>query len=118
MVLVDCRSTMNNLAKKRKLTPAEICWVGLGLGVLTTDAFLIRRNCETMSICFGRWVQSSRGRMLCAAGTGAIIAHLFWSVPFPGQTRFRQLVMYGGVNNDENSKTFQQTEMVFNTFPV
>jgi hypothetical protein len=47
-----------------------------------------------MSVCFGTWLQTPRGRLFCAAGAGALAAHLFWSVPLPGQTRFRQLVTY------------------------
>lgn len=80
--------------KKPKLTPAEKFWAGLGVYVLVADGILMKRNHETMSVCFGRWLQTPRGRLACAGGAGALAAHLFWSVPLPGQTRFRQLVTY------------------------
>lgn len=82
------------MSRKRKLTPAEIFWVGLGAYILMADGILMNKNHATMSVCFGTWLQTPRGRLCCAAGAGALIAHLFWSVPLPGQTKFRQLVTY------------------------
>ena len=82
------------MRKPDKLTPAEKFWIGLGVYVLVADGFLMKKGHHTMSVCFGTWLQTPRGRLACAAGAGALIAHLFWSVPLPGQTKFRQLVTY------------------------
>lgn len=79
---------------KRKLTPAEKFWIGLGAYVLIADGILMKKDCATLSVCFGTWLQTPKGRLCCAAGAGALAAHLFWSVPLPGQTTFRQLVTY------------------------
>lgn len=81
-------------SQRRKLTPAEKFWVGFGVYVLAADGFLMNKGHDTMSVCFGTWLQTPRGRLFCAAGAGALAAHLFWSVPLPGQTKFRQLVTY------------------------
>lgn len=79
---------------KRKLTPGEKFWVGLVVYTLAADAYLMNRNHDSMSVCFGTWLQTPRGRLFCAAGAGALVAHLFWSVPIPFQTSFRRLVTY------------------------
>lgn len=79
---------------RRKLTPAERFWIGLVVYTLGADAYLMKKEHATMSVCFGTWLQTPKGRLFCAAGAGALLAHLFWSVPLPGQTSFRQLVTY------------------------
>lgn len=76
------------------LSPGEKVWLGLGAYILTADAVLMKMDHPTMSVCFGTWLQTPRGRLFCAAGAGALAAHLFWSIPLPGQTKFRQLVTY------------------------
>jgi hypothetical protein len=76
------------------LEHGEKFWIGLVAYVVLADAYLMKKDHHTMSVCFGTWLQTPRGRLFCAAGAGALIAHLFWSVPLPGQTKFRQLVTY------------------------
>lgn len=78
----------------KKISPAEKCWLGLLAYVLVADGFLMKKDHATMSVCFGTWLQTPRGRLFCAAGAGALAAHLFWSVPLPFQTKFRNLVTY------------------------
>lgn len=74
----------------RKLTPAEKCWLGLGVYVLAADIFLWRTENDTMSIQFSRWLQSPQGRSLCYLATGGMVMHLFWGLPLPLQTQAKK----------------------------
>lgn len=89
------------MKKPDRLTPGEVAWIGLGVYVLAADAILMTKKHHTMSVCFGTWLQTPRGRLACAAGAGALVAHLFWSIPLPFQTSFRQLVTYKRNVNEE-----------------
>lgn len=77
-----------------KLSPGEKAWIGLGAYVLTADIILWRTDNDTMSIQFGKWLDSDRGKALCFLATAGMIAHLFWSLPIPGQTNLKKIVTY------------------------
>jgi hypothetical protein len=78
--------------QRNKLSPAQKAWLGLFGYIVIADAYLMRRNKDTMSIQFGHWLQHPRHRKLCVGVTGLIIAHLYYSTPLPFQKRFRLLV--------------------------
>lgn len=78
---------------RRKLTYGEKAWAGLTLYVLAADAVAWRRDKDTMSVAFGCWVQTPHGRAACAAVWGLLTAHLWWSVPLPGQTVLKRKVV-------------------------
>jgi len=73
-----------------RLSHAEKAWLGLGLYVLAADVALWRSDNDTMSIQFGRWIQSKQGRALCILGTTGMVAHLFWGLPIPLQTQAKR----------------------------
>lgn len=54
-----------------------------------------------MSIQFGRWLQSEHGRKIAITGWGILTAHLFYSVPLPGQTVLKRVVMNGARQSDK-----------------
>ena len=73
-----------------KLTPAEKFWVGLGLYILSADTYLWRKDCDTMSVCFGDWLKTKQGRAICAAATVGMVTHLWVGVPLPLQAQMKR----------------------------
>lgn len=79
-----------------KLTSATKFWIGLVGYVLLADGILWRRGHHTMSVQFGKWVQTRRGKLTCGAIWGGLTAHLFWSMPLPGQTTLKKVATFNG----------------------
>lgn len=83
--------------KRSKPSPAALFWCGLASYIIIADAILLKNKHDTMSICFGHWTETPRGKIACALGTGAIVSHLFWKTPLPLQQRFRLFIENGKV---------------------
>lgn len=79
----------------RKITVGEWGWAGLFLYVVAVDTQAWRHKNESMSCAFGRHLQSTKGRLWCAAIWGGLTLHLFYSLPIPGQTKLKTLVTGG-----------------------
>lgn len=75
-----------------QLNKAQKAWIGLFVYVVISDAYLMRTKNDTMSICYGKWLEDSTSRKVCMAFTALIVAHLHWSVPLPGQKMLRRIV--------------------------
>lgn len=78
---------------ERKIEIGDYGWIGLVGYVLLVDGAAWRRKHQTMSMSFGRVIQSKRGRRLCLAGWALLTAHLWWSVPLPGQQILKRIVV-------------------------
>lgn len=76
-----------------RLTVGEWGWLGLVTFIVAVDTHAWRCKDETMSVAFGRWIQTPRGRAVCVGTWGLMTAHLFWSVPLPYQTKMKALVV-------------------------
>lgn len=74
-----------------QLSQAQKAWLGLLAYIVITDAYLMRSKQDTMSICYGKWLEQERSRKVCIALTALVVAHLHWSVPLPGQTVLRRI---------------------------
>lgn len=74
----------------KRMSPAETAWLGLGAYVLVADVILWRTDRDTMSIQFGRWLETKAGRDLCLLCTAGMVAHLFWGLPLPFQAKARR----------------------------
>jgi hypothetical protein len=74
------------------LTPAEKFWIGLGTYVLAADTILWRRDCDTMSVCFGNWLKTPKGKAACAVGTAGVVIHLFFGMPLPLQRQLKRIL--------------------------
>lgn len=86
---------------KLKFTPAEKAWLGLGFYILGADVVLWRTSKDTMSIQFGKWIETKPGRMVCLLATAGMAAHLWWGLPLPFQARLRKHL--GGRKNHGSS---------------
>lgn len=84
------RSLQRRLHEKE----GEAAWAGLVLAVLLYDMYAIRKGKETMSICWGRWLQKPSSRKVCVALWAALTSHLFISTPLPFQSRFQALARW------------------------
>lgn len=73
-----------------QLTPQK-AWAGLAAYVIVADAVLIRRNKDTLSIQFGKWLQDPKTRTACIAASALVLSHLYWSFPLPGQKILRKV---------------------------
>jgi len=74
-----------------QLTKAEKAWLGLFVYVVIADGYLMRAQNDTMSICYGKWLEQQRSRRVCIALTALMIAHLHWRAPLPGQKILRRI---------------------------
>lgn len=79
-----------------RIAPATKFWVGLGAYILGADTFLWRRKHDSMSIQWGNWLQTPRGRTTCVVVWGTLTGHLFLGIPLPGQERFKTAVISAG----------------------
>ena len=84
-----------------KLSPATKFWLGLVGYIVVADASLWRRQHDTMSVQWGTWLQSPKGRAACIAVWGGLTAHLFLGMPLPGQKTLKSVV----VGTRRNKKT-------------
>lgn len=92
---------------QRRLNEKEgaAAWAALALGILLYDAWAIRTKRETMSITFGRWLQSPGARKVAITTWAVVSAHLLWSYPLPFQSQFRTLARW-------NQAQFSQLRVV------
>lgn len=83
-------------ALQRRLHEKEgaAAWAAMALAVLLYDAWAIRTRRETMSITWGRWLQTPSSRKVCVAAWAALTSHLFISTPLPFQSRFQALARW------------------------
>lgn len=79
-----------------KLPPATKFWGGLALYILGADTFLWRKKHDSMSIQWGNWLQTPRGRTTCVAVWGTLTGHLFLGIPLPGQKTLKTAVVNVG----------------------
>lgn len=85
----------------RKPTTGELGWVGLAAYVIAVDSYAWMNQCkgncdeETMSMSFGRWLQKPSSRIVTGAAWAIVTGHLFFSLPLPGQTTLKNVVVNG-----------------------
>lgn len=77
----------------KKLSPATKFWGGLVAYVLFADGLLWRQQKDTMSVQWGTWLQSTKGRTVCVVSWAALTAHLFFGMPLPGQRTLKSVVV-------------------------
>jgi hypothetical protein len=85
----------------KRLSPAARFWIGLGAYVLFADGFLWRRQHNTMSVQWGTWLQTPKGRYACIAAWAGLTAHLFLGMPLPGQKTLKSVM----IGTRRNKKT-------------
>lgn len=83
---------------KRKLKTGEKGWLGLLVYIIVVDTIAWRNqmkgeNDETMSLSWGRWLQFPRSRAATGCVWALITAHLFLSLPIPGQKSLKNAVV-------------------------
>lgn len=76
-------------------------WAALALGVLLYDIYAMRKGKETLSICWGRWLQQPNTRKVCFAAWAVLTSHLFMSTPLPFQSKLRALASYKRVRSSQ-----------------
>lgn len=68
------------LRKRRKLTTGELGWIGLICYILSVDYCAFKKDTETMSNSFGRWVSKKPGLTICGVIWTTITIHLWYNV--------------------------------------
>lgn len=81
--------------KKPQPSPAELFWIGLASYILIADMYLWRNRKDTMSIQFGKWLETKHGKMACVAITATLVSHLFIRPPLLLQIKIRNYL--GGI---------------------
>lgn len=82
----------------RRLKTGERGWLGLVAYIIVVDAIAWRnqmkgKDDETMSLSWGRWLQFPRSRAATGFAWAFITAHLFLSLPIPGQKTLKNVVI-------------------------
>jgi hypothetical protein len=82
----------------RRFTTGELGWVGLVVFVVLVDSIAWanqatgRKKDETMSIAWGRWLQSPGSRVATGIAWATLSMHLFLSWPLPGEKCLKHVV--------------------------
>lgn len=84
--------------QRRRLKTGERGWLGLLAYVIIIDSIAWRNQMkgeddETMSLSWGRWLQFPRSRAATGAAWALLTAHLFLSLPIPGQKTLKSVVI-------------------------
>jgi len=85
---------------RRRLTTGELGWIGLVIYVLFVDGTAWRNQTrgqydETMSVSFGKSLKHPKHRIATIGAWVVVTAHLFWSLPLPGQRLVKKLFTGG-----------------------
>lgn len=83
---------------KRKWKTGERGWLGLLAYIVIVDSIAWRNQMkgeddETMSLSWGRWLQLPRSRAVTGCVWGLLTAHLFLSLPIPGQKTLKNVII-------------------------
>lgn len=95
--------TKRNGDPRRKLKTGERGWLGLLVYIIIIDSIAWRNQMkgeddETMSLSWGRWLQFPRSRAATGCVWALITAHLFLSLPIPGQKTLKNVVIKARTN--------------------
>lgn len=90
---------------KRKLKTGERGWLGLLAYIIIVDSIAWRNQMkgeddETMSLSWGRWLQLPRSRAVTGCIWTLLTAHLFLSLPLPGQKTLKNVVIKARANGN------------------
>jgi hypothetical protein len=87
-----------NSEQRRRLKTGERGWLGLLAYIIVIDSIAWRNQMkgvddETMSLSWGRWLQLPRSRAATGLAWAFLTAHLFLSLPIPGQKTLKNVVI-------------------------
>lgn len=92
-----CRKN-NSMSRRRKMTTGEKGWIGLVAYIVAVDSVAWvnqvreRRQDETMSVAWGRWLQNPKSRAFTGTAWAVVTLHLFLSWPLPGEKTLKFVV--------------------------
>lgn len=87
-----------SIDRKHIFKTGEKGWLGLVAYIIIIDSIAWRnqmkgKDDETMSLSWGRWLQFPRSRAATGLAWVLITAHLFLSLPIPGQKTLKNVVV-------------------------